>query len=110
MAGPEINNIKNELQQAVEQRQIFIEYDVLAKQINKFPTCSEARIEIETLQKDLDKMESEYQSLEAKINVRQMQFGAIVSSLYDLKHTIRNDQESFKVTDDGTSEHAMELG
>ena len=54
MAGPEINNIKNELQQAVEQRQIFIEYDVLAKQINKFPTCSEARIEIETLQKDLD--------------------------------------------------------
>lgn len=91
---------KSDLQEARKIRKNRQEYDVIAKEINKFPDRHEMQLSVERLEKQLENLKQTKNDLNHKIELRRKQFSVLVKSVSTLKCLIENDQYNDIVIDD----------
>jgi len=97
-AKQDISACKEQLQEAKEVRKNKQEYDALAKIIEKHPERKMTNKEIETLELEINELNTKKQTLMQKLEMRQKQFHVLIYSVQLLQQILDDDQEVSEVT------------
>ncbi|KAJ3090395.1 THO complex subunit 7 [Quaeritorhiza haematococci] len=99
-AKADIENLKLELEEAQRQRRNKMEYDSMAKTINKYPTRQQSQINITQLNVDITRLEAEKRSHAAALELRRKQFLTVMEALHTMQDIISDAREQ--------EEHALQ--
>merc|ERR1719376_1788450 len=77
-----IQEAKKELEQARLVRRNRMEYDAMAKQINKYPSRERTGKNISEVKSELERLRAEEESLDMKLQMRKNQFHVLVNSIH----------------------------
>lgn len=93
MAEEEIRQTKEELVKARIIRRNRMEYDAMAKVINKNPDRATQEKKIEDVQIDIEKLKAKEAALEDKLESRKKQFHVLIQSIHNLQALLNEDNE-----------------
>ena len=93
MAEEEIRQTKEELVKARIIRRNRMEYDAMAKVINKNPDRATQEKKIEDVQTDIEKLKAKEAALEDKLESRKKQFHVLIQSIHNLQALMNEDNE-----------------
>jgi len=93
MAEEEIRQTKEELVKARIIRRNRMEYDAMAKVINKNPDRATQEKKIEDVQTDIEKLKAKEAALEDKLESRKKQFHVLIQSIHNLQALLNEDNE-----------------
>ena len=111
-AEEEIRQTKLDLVEARKVRRNRMEYDALAKVINKNPDRATQGRKIEDVKAELDNLKATEEALETKLESRKKQFNVLVQSIHNLQalldedndiafHSRMNEENSLENNDEG---------
>ena len=110
-AEEEIRQTKEDLVKARKVRKNRMEYDALAKVINKNPDRSTQGKKIEEVKAELDDLKAAEEALETKLESRKKQFHVLVQSIHNLQALLDEDSDiSFHSRLNGDKEDENEDG
>ncbi|KAJ1569481.1 hypothetical protein HK096_002988, partial [Nowakowskiella sp. JEL0078] len=89
----EIIDLKVQLEEAQRRRKNKMEYDEIAREINKIATRASSRQNIFRLKDEIEKLKNERQSLEKSQDLRRKAMNELVHSLYNVKDMITEEKE-----------------
>ncbi|KAL1922299.1 uncharacterized protein VTP21DRAFT_9838 [Calcarisporiella thermophila] len=89
----EIKGLRSEFASVLQDRQRQMEYDVLTMKLNKLPTRESSQETIKKLKLDIELLEEEKRAHEATFERRVKQFQALITAIYELRETIREERE-----------------
>jgi len=89
----EIEELKKQLDLSKEERKNKLEYDEMARNINKYPSRSQIEKHMETLNKQIEMLEKEHSYYEETINLRKKQFHTLLVSADEILYSIKQNRE-----------------
>jgi len=92
-AEADIQEAKKELEQARLVRRNRMEYDAMAKQINKYPSRERTGKNISEVKSELERLRAEEESLDMKLQMRKNQFHVLVNSIHQLQALLDQEEE-----------------
>ena len=92
-AEEEIRETKEELVKARKIRRNRMEYDAMAKVINKNPDRDTQGIKIEEIKSEIEQLKVTEAALEDKLESRKKQFHVLVQSIHNLQALLDEDNE-----------------
>ncbi|ORX78667.1 hypothetical protein BCR32DRAFT_269951 [Anaeromyces robustus] len=89
----EIEELKKQLDQSKEERKNKLEYDEMARNINKYPSRSQIQKHMDILNKQINMLEKEHNYYEETINLRKKQFHTLLVSADEILYSIKQNRE-----------------
>jgi len=89
----EIGELKKQLDQSKEERKNKLEYDEMARNINKYPSRSQIQKHMDSLNKQIEMLEKEHTYYEETINLRKKQFHTLLVSADEILYSIKQNRE-----------------
>ncbi|ORX59947.1 DUF783-domain-containing protein [Piromyces finnis] len=92
----EIEELKRQLDQSKEERKNKLEYDEMARNINKYSSRSQIQKHMDSLNKQIEMLEKEHMYYEETINLRKKQFHTLLVSADEILYSIKQNREGKK--------------
>jgi THO complex subunit 7 len=89
----EIEDLKKQLDLSKEERKNKLEYDEMARNINKYPSRNQIQKHMDSLNKQINTLEKEYNYYEETINLRKKQFHTLLVSADEILYSIKQNRE-----------------
>lgn len=86
-----------------------MEYDLIAKQILKFTSPSDSLLQMQSLQEDTSRVETEGLNVLQTIDQRRKMFVGVLATVNELKRVRQNDLEGIEEVEDGALDEGKSI-